>query len=161
MSDIKARAGSKHGKRGRNLDVAKVIIHAGYQSEKDPKPHDIALMVLSAPVALGARMNAICLPRESTKDKGVTVYSAGWGHERTKTSCLTNQKGPRLFEKCVGEECNTRAPPPSSPACKQFFNAVEINVSRPSRPPYCSSIAGEATDEHRRLPGRQGEVLST
>ena len=53
------------------------------------------------------------------------VYSAGWGHERTKTTCLTNQKGPRIFEKCVGRgECVTNEPPPTSPECNEFFKQV-------------------------------------
>ncbi len=101
MREITAMAGNKHGKRGQRLDVERVVIHGGYQSDEDPKPHDIALMTLRAPVALGGKMNAICLPAADTRDRGVRVMSAGWGHERTKTSCMTNQMGPRQFETCV------------------------------------------------------------
>ncbi len=121
MRKVLALAGSKHGKKGKRLSLEKVVVHSGYQSDEDPKPHDIALIFLRTPVELGSKMNTICLPNRSTRDRGVTVVSAGWGHERTKTTCMTNQMGPQLFKRCRTRRCITTEPPPITPLCDAFF----------------------------------------
>ena len=57
------------------------------------------------------------------------VTSAGWGHERTETTCMTNQMGPVQFSPCAhGSKCDAQKPPPNNQMCTAFFGEVKVQI---------------------------------
>ncbi|NXJ73094.1 POLS2 protein, partial [Rostratula benghalensis] len=59
--------------------VAEVVIHEGYQRVEGG--HDLALVRLETPVALGPRVGTICLPRPRHPFAfGTPCWVTGWGN---------------------------------------------------------------------------------
>jgi hypothetical protein len=156
LDKIEVWAGSIQGKEGGlRLMVKSVHIHTGYQSTADPKEHDLTILELAPPGVVydGSNLVPLCLPTESVKDLGTKVLAAGWGHERTDTTCLTNQRGPVQFTECATQKskseeggggggeggdyppaaeavsalsspCERTSPPPTTPTCAAFMSKI-------------------------------------
>lgn len=78
---IVVRVGSDNATNGGHLEnVIRVILHPEYRRES--LVHDIALLVLNAPLDFNANVRAISLPNAKPLPEGTKVSFSGWGYDR-------------------------------------------------------------------------------
>lgn len=115
-----------------NLRVSKVIINSGYNDRL--LIGDIALLKLSAPVALDSvynRIVPICLPTTTSQFQGFNAYATGWGSLASGGSLSAVKMQVSL-------------PLQNDASCKSYYVPYGINIDTNSQ--VCAGIHGQGKD---------------
>ncbi|KFB44069.1 serine protease 14 [Anopheles sinensis] len=91
-----------------DMDIEKIVVHSGYDTQDKNHYNDIALIRLAREVSYSDTVKPICLPLSSTvintNHVGLPSFAVGWGKTETTTASETKLKVDMLVKSL--EECS-------------------------------------------------------
>ena len=83
-------------------EVEEVMIHPEWKGKFSSSGFvDLAMLKLKKKLKFGASVSPICLPFDKSSDISKVGYVAGWGDDRWKEECFTDNRGPARNVPCL------------------------------------------------------------